>query len=430
MWIEIGEVTGSAGSSDGGELNGVTYDHIIPVEIETPGGLQELKLGYNDAESHFTAAQRFIDDNMLDQGYIRQIADFIAARAGSSNQPTFDMTRSTPAVPATTAAAAPPLAQLRPPSFKNFPSPIFYSFDDVGNMSQLRKLTGKLSEFNDGLPDDSLKLSSIEMETLGDLVKVLGETSYYHSSVIPPAHLAVVLKTIQLWDEDRLLFPSYDLLRMISLHPSGASTLSTSRHISTIIKRSLNMLSIEASNIDSLGSPHSLLSLRFLTNLFKVDVLRAVALPLLCQDLQWIQIIELLPVFLSSQKKTHRSASLAFLCNFLFAAFNPHLNSKSLPLSSVKILVDLLPFLLLVLRSERESLDSIFKGLTTLGTLFVFAADARDPELLSSFRANDPEIRTLLRTLSESAWSRGENGAAVLECVGEVQKAFEYVFHS
>jgi hypothetical protein len=430
MWIEIGEVTGSAGSSDGGELDGVSYDHIIPVEIETPGGLQELKLGYNDAESHFTAAQRFIDSNMLDQGYLRQIADFIAARAGTSNQPTFDMTGATPAAASASAAAAPAptLVQHRPPSFKNFPSPIFYFFDDVANMNQLRKLTGKLSEFNDGVSDDS-KLSSADLQTLGDLVKVLGETSYYHSSVISPVHLGVVLRTIQLWDEDKLLFPSYDLLRMISLHPSGAATLSASRHLSTIIKRALNLLSMEASDAASLGSPQSLLALRFLANLFKVDALRAASVPLLCQELQWSQVNELLPVFLTAPKKTHRSASLFFLCDLLFAAFNPQLTSSKLPLPSVRILADLLPALLLALRSESESLDCIFKGLATLGTLFVFASGARDSEVVNALRGTAPEVESLLRSLSES-WCRGETGEAVSEFVGEVQKASELVFQS
>jgi hypothetical protein len=444
MWIEIGEVTGSAGSSDGGELNGITYDHIIPVEIEAPGGLQELKLGYNDAESHFTAAQRFIDSNMLDQGYLRQIADFIAARAGTSSQPTFDLTSaSTSAGPATAAAAPPPtLAQPRSsPSFKTFPSPIFFSFDDVANMNQLRKLSGKLSEFNDSLSDDSVKLSPAELETISDLVKVLGETSFYHSSVISSAHLAVVLKTIQLWDEDKLLFPSYDLLRMVALHPSGASTLASSRHLSTILKRALNLLSMEASAAASLASPQSLLSLRYLANLFKSDALRAASLALLCQELQWTQLTGLLPVFLTAPKKTHRSASLVFLCNLLFAAFNPQLNSSNnssnkplLLLSSGKLLADLFPCLLLALRSESESLDSILKGLATLGTIFMFASSSRDSEVVSSVSGSGAEIKALLMNLRET-WPRGESNdsssvVAVAQSVDEVLKALELVFRS
>ena len=37
-WIELGQVTGSAGSSNSGTVNGVSYDHVVPVEREGAGG--------------------------------------------------------------------------------------------------------------------------------------------------------------------------------------------------------------------------------------------------------------------------------------------------------------------------------------------------------------------------------------------------------
>lgn len=58
VWIEVGEVTGS-GDSD--TINGVAYDHVLPVEIETSSGLRTLQLGYNNGENPFVAAQRFVD---------------------------------------------------------------------------------------------------------------------------------------------------------------------------------------------------------------------------------------------------------------------------------------------------------------------------------------------------------------------------------
>ena len=58
VWIEIGEVTGNA---DSDTIDGVAYDHVLPVEIETSGGLSTLQLGYNNGENPFVAAQRFID---------------------------------------------------------------------------------------------------------------------------------------------------------------------------------------------------------------------------------------------------------------------------------------------------------------------------------------------------------------------------------
>jgi phospholipase A-2-activating protein len=413
MWIEIGEVTGSAGSSDGGQLNGVSYDHIIPVEIETPGGLRELKLGYNETESHFSAAQRFIDENVLDQGYIRQIADFIAARTGKASQPTFDLTTPSSSHPSPTpASSAAPVRQPQPPQFKSFPSPLYFLFDDVPSMSQLRKLVNKVMEFNDSLSEASLKLSPLELESLDELVRLVGETSYYHSSVIAPSHLTGLVKMVQSWDEDKLLFPAFDLLRMVCLHPSGASTLSSSKHLPLVIKRAVNLLALEASQPASVGTPHALLSLRFLANLFKVQGLRAASLTILLQEFSRGQLMDLLPAYLTAAKKTHRSASLLLLCNLLFSAFN---RQVSQPLASqAQAVGPFYPLLLLALRQETESLDSILKGLTALGTV-ILSRDAA-PHWTES------DARSLVQFLRE-VW--GGREAVVTECLGEVEKALD-----
>merc|ERR1719223_617861 len=78
-WVVIGEVMGTG---EGGEINGVHFDHVMPVEIEPPNGLASLKLGHNNGENPFMAAQRFINDNNLDMSYTSQIADWITARSG------------------------------------------------------------------------------------------------------------------------------------------------------------------------------------------------------------------------------------------------------------------------------------------------------------------------------------------------------------
>ena len=61
-WVIIGEVTGSG---DGGNVDGVYYDHVMPVEIETPSGLKTLQLGHNNGENSFVAAQRYININLF-----------------------------------------------------------------------------------------------------------------------------------------------------------------------------------------------------------------------------------------------------------------------------------------------------------------------------------------------------------------------------
>ena len=84
-WVVIGTVTGKG---DGGEINGIQYDHVMPVEIETATGLQHLQLGYNNLENPFDAAQRFMNQNNLSQYYLQQIADWIQRHAGNQQAPT------------------------------------------------------------------------------------------------------------------------------------------------------------------------------------------------------------------------------------------------------------------------------------------------------------------------------------------------------
>ena len=66
------------GSSNAGEVGGVTYDHVFDVQIDQPGGaVATLQIGYNASESPEQAAQRFIDEHMLPVTYLRQISDYI-----------------------------------------------------------------------------------------------------------------------------------------------------------------------------------------------------------------------------------------------------------------------------------------------------------------------------------------------------------------
>lgn len=87
-WVEIGEVTGA---SNAGTINGKAYDHVFPIELEQPGGagVQQLQIGYNNGDNPFQAAQTFIDEHMLPQRYLAQIADYITERARQVSVHTF-----------------------------------------------------------------------------------------------------------------------------------------------------------------------------------------------------------------------------------------------------------------------------------------------------------------------------------------------------
>jgi len=51
-----------------------------------------LQIGYNNGDNPFTTAQTFIDQHMLDQNYLSQIADYIRQRTGEGSVPTLGHT--------------------------------------------------------------------------------------------------------------------------------------------------------------------------------------------------------------------------------------------------------------------------------------------------------------------------------------------------
>jgi len=108
-------VTGSAG---GGVVDGQAYDMVIPVEIELPGGVKKLEIGYNQGQNPFTVAQEFIDKHMLDQNYLREIADYITQRSSEYRAPVLGNDEE---VNFSGSSASAPAAQPMTPQYKYFP---------------------------------------------------------------------------------------------------------------------------------------------------------------------------------------------------------------------------------------------------------------------------------------------------------------------
>ena len=92
IWVEMGEVVGAPDGKKE-EVFGVPYDIVLPCEMEVPsGGVQTLKIGYNNGENPFLAASRFIEQNNLNQSFVNEVADWIIQRTGQQQQtPTLDM---------------------------------------------------------------------------------------------------------------------------------------------------------------------------------------------------------------------------------------------------------------------------------------------------------------------------------------------------
>jgi hypothetical protein len=49
-------------NQDQGAIDGVKYDHVLPIEVQADGGVAKLNIGYNNGGTRSkVAAQRFID---------------------------------------------------------------------------------------------------------------------------------------------------------------------------------------------------------------------------------------------------------------------------------------------------------------------------------------------------------------------------------
>lgn len=217
-WVEVGEVTGNA---DGGSVAGVAYDHIYPTEIETPGGLRKLDLGYNNGENPFAAAQRFINQNELEQGYLSQIADWIIARSGP-NAPSATPTLDSPAAAAMTYPPPTPT----PVVHSNSNAFQYVTFGDVPKELAKKWMT-KVEAWNAEYSASGANcvMSGDELNNIRACCTVLSEQSYYHSSRISSHTHYKALATKMLQWGDHQMFPLFDLARMLVMHPSGADEL-------------------------------------------------------------------------------------------------------------------------------------------------------------------------------------------------------------
>ena len=155
-WIEIGEVTGT--NENAGTVDGVSYDHVFPIEVEDPatGGVRKLQIGYNNGENQFVVAQRFIDANELPQYHLAQIADYIRQRAGADAGPATLGMEAAPAAGGGTAAAEPMDVAAVPQqsaahAYAHLPVRGYKSFETGATEQGLGKIVAKAREFNSTL---------------------------------------------------------------------------------------------------------------------------------------------------------------------------------------------------------------------------------------------------------------------------------------
>ncbi len=197
-WIEVGQVVGQ--SQDAGMIDGVKYDHVLPIEVDTEGGgVAKLNIGYNNGENPFMAAQRFIDAHMLPQYHLAQIADYIQQRVGTQ-VPTIGMDSGP--------AASLPVAAM----YEHLPVKGYKSFE-LGKATTMEKMQSKLLETG--------KLKETQVSCLESLIQTLAATNRYHATKISREEMSAVRDMLK-WPPAEA-FPALDLARLMVLHPDASS---------------------------------------------------------------------------------------------------------------------------------------------------------------------------------------------------------------
>ncbi|XP_042004538.1 phospholipase A-2-activating protein-like [Salvia splendens] len=225
-WDKIGEVVdGPDDNMKSPVLNGVQYDHVFDVDIGD--GEPIRKLPYNRSENPYDVADKWLLNENLPLSYRQQIVEFILQNTGQKDftpDPLFrdPYTGSNAYVPG--APSKFPDASSAKPSYKHIPKRGMLAFDTA----QFDGILKKISEFNSSLLSDPekkhLSLSDSDMSRFNAIVKILKDTSHYHSSRFADVDVALMLQVLKTWPV-ALLFPVIDVVRMIVLHPDGAAKL-------------------------------------------------------------------------------------------------------------------------------------------------------------------------------------------------------------
>jgi phospholipase A-2-activating protein len=257
-WIEVGQVVSGPGGGSASTIDGVEYDHVLPIEVDQEGGgVAKLQIGYNNGENAFVAAQRFMDAHMMPQHYHSEIANYIQQRVGKPSVPTLGG-----------AAAAGPSTVVAPAVYEHVPMKGYKSFElsSKTGIGYFDKILGKIEEV--------AKLSAADIATLKEMTTVLAATNRYHASQIDPAAFRVLETILTEWPPAQA-FPALDLARLAVLHPSTQTSWNWSKLIT------LAYAQCATNNNEVAAVP--LLTLRLVANCFPaaaqaVDLAQAMAL--------------------------------------------------------------------------------------------------------------------------------------------------------
>ncbi|XP_062187090.1 uncharacterized protein LOC133890640 isoform X2 [Phragmites australis] len=226
-WDKIGEVVDGPEAGDAAQgqvLDGVRYDFVFNVDIGD--GEPIRKLPYNRSEDPYVVADKWLLKENLPLTYRQQVVEFILQNSGQNNfvpDPSFrdPFTGANAYVPGQPSSSN---GSASKQTFKHIPKKGMLSFETA----QFEGILKKLSEFNATLSSDTeqkhISLSETELSRLVAIVKVLKDKSFYHTSKLADADMALLLKILMSWPL-QMMFPVIDFLRMFVLHPDGATLL-------------------------------------------------------------------------------------------------------------------------------------------------------------------------------------------------------------
>ena len=396
-WIEMGEVVGSAGDQE--SINGVPYDMVLPVEVDTAGGPVSMKLGtlrssamlteltmvnigYNNGENPFVAAQRFIDQNGLQQSYLQEIADWIIQRTGQQT-PTFDLSAPKANAGVQPLVGLPSNTSANASANRRLPFRIMYFFSDVPNGLQ-SKLVSKLQDLNSTAPP-AQALTSNEFDCVVTLAATLENTSRYHASEISSIEVAAAVKMLH-WSPNNLAIP-FDLMRMLASHPHGAETLARHSQFKSVLLKIPNLL-LDA----TLSITVSTVIFRFLTNCIRNGSLMKTCLLSEENAKLLSNILEASKAFIASGNKNYRISLGSLLANIAVTL-------GDIPSEKISFISELyirVQFISRVLFRADPNKDIILICALAIGTL-AFHAKQRSiiPELYSDLAIISQEFTNL-----------------------------------
>ncbi|VEU44704.1 unnamed protein product [Pseudo-nitzschia multistriata] len=351
-WIEVGQVMGS---SDSGTVDGVRYDHVLPIEVDqTGGGVAKLQIGYNDGENQFVAAQRFIDAHMLPQHHLNEIANYIEQRAKSEGR-----TLGGPPAGATSSAPAAAASGMPMATYEHLPAPAYKSFELSAKSAAttLEKMKKKIAEHGG--------VSESQLAAISSLSDTLAATNRYHSSRIQPSELETIARMLETLPRAEV-FPALDLARLVVAHPSASGPASAG-YWTAVVDRALALCTGD----DNLAGPAAvaipMLSLRLFANAFRggPGSLEAVGGRL-------TDVLACSQRFLGSANKNVRLSAATLLYNTSFYVFS---NPDNAPQGAALAVVSQAGTVLRLGAFEREAL---VRTLVALGTVAMASPGARE----------------------------------------------------